>query len=154
MSYYLWSLITHKQSLWVKWIHEYRLNSKSVWEVSVQSMDSWGWRKILHIRDIIRRYIIHQIGNGSSCSAWYDTWCDLGPLANIVSYRDINSAGYSTTSKVHDVVDQSGWKWPANWNLKYPILNLIQPPVINNEDDKVNWRDADGNMQQFSVGTV
>ncbi|XP_071719093.1 uncharacterized protein [Rutidosis leptorrhynchoides] len=104
------------------------------------------------MRDIVRPHIIHQTGSGSSCSAWLDTWCDVGPLAHIASYRDIRLAGFTQSSKVNDSVHHSGWKWPISWMHKYQILNVIQLPSISSDDDKIRWRDVEGNLRYFSVG--
>ncbi|GJX37310.1 hypothetical protein Tco_0250613 [Tanacetum coccineum] len=33
MAIHIWSILTHKESLWVKWIHSYKLNGRSFWDV-------------------------------------------------------------------------------------------------------------------------
>lgn len=33
MSTHIWSILTHKESLWVKWIHSYKLRGRSFWDV-------------------------------------------------------------------------------------------------------------------------
>nr|GEZ46773.1 hypothetical protein [Tanacetum cinerariifolium] len=46
---------------------------------------SWGWRKVLQIRPLIREYIWYSIGDGDKASLWFDNWSTLGPLADFVS---------------------------------------------------------------------
>ncbi|GJU56847.1 putative reverse transcriptase domain, reverse transcriptase zinc-binding domain protein [Tanacetum coccineum] len=46
---HIWSLLLHKESLWVKWIHTYKLNGRSFWEIPLRGKMSLGWRKILQI---------------------------------------------------------------------------------------------------------
>lgn len=98
-----WSIITRKESLWVKWIHEYRLKGRSFWEVPITADASW--RKLLNIRDAIRSFIVSIIGNGKSTSAWFDRWCHISPLKSFISCRDISYAGFNLQNKVSDLVD-------------------------------------------------
>nr|GEW80238.1 reverse transcriptase domain, reverse transcriptase zinc-binding domain protein [Tanacetum cinerariifolium] len=30
---YIWSILTHKEPLWVKWVHTYKLIGRSFWDV-------------------------------------------------------------------------------------------------------------------------
>lgn len=47
MTVHIWKILSHKESLWVRWIQSYRLESRSFWDVSVKANASWGWRKLL-----------------------------------------------------------------------------------------------------------
>ncbi|GJW42180.1 sodium/hydrogen exchanger 6 [Tanacetum coccineum] len=56
---HIWSILTHKESLWVKWIHSYKLNGRSFWDVPyLGDFDKWHHlcpiRGMLTIRDITR----------------------------------------------------------------------------------------------------
>lgn len=42
MSYHIWSDISNKESLWVKWANEYRLKGRSFWEENLTADASWG----------------------------------------------------------------------------------------------------------------
>ncbi|GJW40183.1 reverse transcriptase zinc-binding domain-containing protein [Tanacetum coccineum] len=64
MTTHIWKLLTLKESLWVKWIHEYKLNGRNFWDIPLCGNMSWGWRKILKLRPLIREFIWHKIGNG------------------------------------------------------------------------------------------
>ncbi|GKG18163.1 hypothetical protein Tco_0372461, partial [Tanacetum coccineum] len=73
---------------------------------------SWGWRKILQLRPIIREFIWHKIRNGTSTSLWFDTWCQAGLLAKHVSSRDIFRSGLNPKSRVSDIINEGIWEWP------------------------------------------
>ncbi|GKA05285.1 hypothetical protein Tco_0684405 [Tanacetum coccineum] len=47
---HVWKLISLKESLWVKWVHEYKLKRHSFLEIPLRGDVSWGWRKILQLR--------------------------------------------------------------------------------------------------------
>nr|GEX00960.1 hypothetical protein [Tanacetum cinerariifolium] len=89
---HIWSLLLNKESLWVKWIHSYKLNGHSFWEIPIKGRMSWGWRKILQIRNLVRPFIWFRIEDGSKASAWFDKWYPVGPLEDIISNRDIYGA--------------------------------------------------------------
>nr|GEZ33649.1 hypothetical protein [Tanacetum cinerariifolium] len=50
---HIWNLISRKESLWVKWIHEYKLRGRHFFDVPYRGCMTWGWRKLLQLRPII-----------------------------------------------------------------------------------------------------
>ncbi|XP_071713252.1 uncharacterized protein [Rutidosis leptorrhynchoides] len=124
MSTHIWSIITRKESLWVRWIHMYKLEGTNFWNAPIKADASWSWRKILCMRTTIRGYITHVIGNGRMTNAWYDNWCSISPLSEIVSSRDI-----------------------------YAIQN-IATPVLVADNDTIKWKGIDDNLHGFFVGIV
>ncbi|GJZ66698.1 hypothetical protein Tco_0623394 [Tanacetum coccineum] len=60
-----------KDTLWFKWIHTMKLRGKSIWKVSVDNSDSWGWKNLLNNRDLIKSNVICRIGNGNNTSMWW-----------------------------------------------------------------------------------
>ncbi|GJW28226.1 putative gag-pol polyprotein [Tanacetum coccineum] len=53
MATHIWSILTHRESLWVKWVHTYKLKGRSLWDVPCRGDVSWGWH-MLSNRDITR----------------------------------------------------------------------------------------------------
>nr|GEU32231.1 hypothetical protein [Tanacetum cinerariifolium] len=64
ISTHIWSLLLNKESLWVKWIHAYKLNGRTLWEIPLRGKMSWGWRKIL------QRNISNVDSDFSIANAW------------------------------------------------------------------------------------
>ncbi|GKE05385.1 hypothetical protein Tco_1397403, partial [Tanacetum coccineum] len=97
--WHIWNIVTNKESLWVRWIHSYKLRGRSFWAIPLNGVDmSWGWRKLLQLRVLVRPYIWTKLGNSNSASAWHDTWDPQGPLIRLISPSDISSEGFSLTS--------------------------------------------------------
>ena len=115
MTSHIWKLITHKESMCVRWIHAYKLKNRSFWDVSLISNASWGWRKLLQIRNIVRPHIWYKIGNGEKASVWFDTWEARCPLMNHVSYRAISNVGFNRQETVAAMIYDGSWTWPYSW---------------------------------------
>ncbi|GJR59309.1 hypothetical protein Tco_1501471 [Tanacetum coccineum] len=151
---HVWKLINRKESLWVQWIHTYKLRSRNFWDVPCRGNMTWGWRKILQLRPLIWEFIWYKVGNGSSISVWHDKWCDLGPLSNLISNRDVYREGFDQNTTLDAVLFNGQLNWPHVWLDKYPMLNSIAPPITTLGNDKLEWHDMDGVVQPFSVQTV
>ncbi|GKA35224.1 hypothetical protein Tco_0721715 [Tanacetum coccineum] len=68
---HVWKLLSLKESLWVKWIHAYKLKGRSFWDYPLRGNMSWGWRKVLQLRPLIRDFIRFSIGDGAYS---HDVW--------------------------------------------------------------------------------
>ncbi|GJV04571.1 hypothetical protein Tco_1338140 [Tanacetum coccineum] len=101
---HIWNLLLKKESLWVKWIHEYKLRGRHFFEVPYSGNMTWGWRKFLQLRPLIRDHVRYHLGDGATCSLWFDCWSPCGPLADIISSRDIHRAGFNLSSKIYVAV--------------------------------------------------
>ncbi|GJT59129.1 retrovirus-related pol polyprotein from transposon TNT 1-94 [Tanacetum coccineum] len=114
---HVWKLLTLKESLWVKWIHEYKLKGRSFWEVPLRGNMSWSWRKILQLRPLIRESIWTTIGDGSSTSLW-----------------------------VKDIVHNGTWNWPTLLLEKHMFLDACMAPIVWSSiwprGLKVDWYDV------------
>ncbi|XP_022014922.1 uncharacterized protein LOC110914438 [Helianthus annuus] len=89
MTFHVWSLLTNRESLWVKWIHTYKLKQRCFWDVPVKQGNSWGWRKILKLRPLIREHMWSKIGDGMATYAWYDKWSHADPIGSFITPRMI-----------------------------------------------------------------
>ncbi|GKD24017.1 hypothetical protein Tco_1225720 [Tanacetum coccineum] len=155
MTTQVWKLLSRKESLWVEWIHVYKLRGRSFWDIPYRGNMTWGWRNVLKLRPLIREFIWKKIGNGSTTSVWFDRWCIQSPLADLISSRDIFREGFNKETKVCDLVKNGVLDWPTSWLSKYPSLNAIDSPVLApNSHDLLEWRNEDGLGCSFSAHTV
>ncbi|GJX07012.1 hypothetical protein Tco_0194944 [Tanacetum coccineum] len=144
----LWNIASNKESLWVRWIHTYKLRGRTIWDIQPKSDMSWGWQ----LCEFVKPFFWVQIGNGLNTSLWYDRWCSLSPLSRFLSPRDITSEGYIIQTRVADLIVNDAWIWPQRWLAKAPNIGTIVTPNLNNaQPDCLRWRDINGNMLPFSV---
>ena len=107
---YLWNVISKKDSLWVKWVHAYRVKDRNIWFNVKSEHNASGWNQILGLRDKFRSFIAYKLGNGRSCSIWFDKWHEKGPLCRIITHSFLTENGLNVNDKVVDWLDQDGWK--------------------------------------------
>ncbi|GJV33899.1 RNA-directed DNA polymerase, eukaryota, reverse transcriptase zinc-binding domain protein [Tanacetum coccineum] len=73
---HIWNVVSKKDSLWVKRVNAYRLidrssNVHNFYDIPILNDSSWGWRKLLQCRDVLREYFVCRIGDGSQTSVWF-----------------------------------------------------------------------------------
>ncbi|GJX28323.1 putative RNA-directed DNA polymerase [Tanacetum coccineum] len=155
MSKHIWNIVTHKESLWVKWINVYKLKGRSFWDIPEKAGACWAWKNLLRYRDLFRDHIVHKIGDGLSTSLWFDNWSVICPLNKFISRREILSSGLSLNCNVAEIIKDGMWDWPAILTDKYDGLLVIPPPcLISGKADKVVWRNNMGRHNDFSVSEV
>ncbi|GKA57418.1 hypothetical protein Tco_0756606 [Tanacetum coccineum] len=136
-------------------VHRLDLFNKALMDYPLRGNMSWGWRKLLQLRPIIRDYIGYNIGDSTIASLWFDKWNYSCPLANVISTCDIYRAGLDTSAKVSDVVQNGTWQWPPYLLGKYPFLGSMTVLNINaGSMDKLVWRNELGVVKSFTVNHV
>ncbi|GJX60328.1 hypothetical protein Tco_0291718 [Tanacetum coccineum] len=82
MTTHIWNIISSKESLWVRWIHTYKLRGRTIWDVPVKDEMSWGWRKLLQLRDIMRPFFWVKLGMDLIPPVLQDILLYLLPIGN------------------------------------------------------------------------
>ncbi|GJZ24374.1 RNA-directed DNA polymerase, eukaryota, reverse transcriptase zinc-binding domain protein [Tanacetum coccineum] len=131
-----------------------RLKGRNVWEVPSDDNASWGWRKLMELREQVRPHIRHCLGNGESTNMWHDYWCDIGPNDEIVTRRQIFSAGFQNNATVASMFGDGQSKIPDDWISQNSLLKQVKPTLNKNSVDKVRWQSNDKNMVKFSIHRV
>ncbi|XP_022042323.1 uncharacterized protein LOC110944990 [Helianthus annuus] len=140
---HIWSILVKRDSLWVDWVHSYRLKGHSFWTCKAVATTCCSWRKLLQLRPLIRNFIWSKLGNGSNTSAWFDWWSHLDPLGNFLTPRTISNAGFSIKSTVQEICDNGSWRWPEAWRDSYPVLiQLDNLQLESSRSDKLLWNDG------------
>ncbi|GJY92618.1 RNA-directed DNA polymerase, eukaryota, reverse transcriptase zinc-binding domain protein [Tanacetum coccineum] len=112
LSKHIWKIFDNKEGLWVKWVNLVKLKGKSFWVIEEEPGDSDTWKALLDLRNKIRPYIIHKVGNGKRISMWNDNWSNQGFLKQFVTDRDIHDARISENCCVADLIENGKWSWP------------------------------------------
>ncbi|KAK4384550.1 putative mitochondrial protein [Sesamum angolense] len=119
---HIWQIATNKQeSIWVAWVQQYRLKQHTIWSYN-GSEGSWCWKKILKLRNLVRKGVEFKVGDGNSIKLWLDPWLIDGPLATQYP-RGPRITGLPINSWLNMVIDRDTWKWPAEFHTD--IVNCI-----------------------------
>ncbi|GKB39606.1 hypothetical protein Tco_0884548 [Tanacetum coccineum] len=130
ISKHVWNIINKKDSLWVRWVHMYKLKGRNFWDIPKKEGSSWSWKKILRYRWMFQKHIIHRIGNGMDTSLWFDNWHAICPLSEFISKRKIYYSGLSLDCKVANVIEDGIYKWPSVLSKEFDGLNAFDPPIL------------------------
>lgn len=154
MAYHIWRIITNRSSLWVKWIHTFRIKGRSIWHLKVPWDASISWKRILSIREDFRHFFHSEIGNGSETFFWSDRWILEEPFTSRISPRIIASMGYDGKEKVLDFVVDGQVVFPARLLLIWPDLAGKIILVTEARKDRVMWKSRNGKKSVFRTSTV
>ncbi|GJW88172.1 ADP-ribosylation factor 1 [Tanacetum coccineum] len=66
---HVWNIEIKKDTLWIKWVHLVKLRGNSIWEIT-SHINSWGWKNLLSVRDLIKNNVICIIVNGKNASLY------------------------------------------------------------------------------------
>ncbi|XP_021996201.1 uncharacterized protein LOC110893399 [Helianthus annuus] len=154
MASHIWSIVSKRASLWVEWVHSYHLKGRSFWVCKTPANCCWSWRKLIQLRPLIRKHIWSVVGNGTSTSAWYDFWCDPGPLSDFLTPRTITDADFKLDDSVANVYSTDSWRWPTAWRDLFPVLIQLDQMQLNPaKQDRLLWKDGT-DLAEFSSSNV
>ncbi|GKC56561.1 hypothetical protein Tco_1084159, partial [Tanacetum coccineum] len=137
------------------WSQGEKVNGKAkiAWknEVPIDDNASWGWRKLLELREQVRPHIRHCLGNGEDTNMWHDCWCDIGPIDKVVTRRQIYSAGFLNNATVASMFGNRQNKIPDDWIVQNRALEGLKPNLNQNEmdkDKKKDWKEVWGIIEE------
>ncbi|GJX44527.1 RNA-directed DNA polymerase, eukaryota, reverse transcriptase zinc-binding domain protein, partial [Tanacetum coccineum] len=136
---HVWNIATKKDSLWVKCVHSVKLRGKNIWEISADVNDSWEWRNLLCIRDLIRNNVKCIIRNGNDTSIWFDNWCNLSLLSQFISYRDLYDERLGDDMKVSDMLVNDRVVWRNKFGKDMDFSVSIVNTDLNEQGHVVPW---------------
>nr|GEV65101.1 hypothetical protein [Tanacetum cinerariifolium] len=138
-----------KSKVWIpcgsnqKWISIVKLKEMSVWVVQKEVSDSWGWKNLLDVKNLVLNHFKYDVDNGRKPFMWYDNWSNLGPLINCLTNRSLYDARLQKSCSAADLMGNNSWSLAEE---DFPFIgNSIVPFIIPNRDDKITWLDNNGN---------
>ncbi|GKE31842.1 hypothetical protein Tco_1451164 [Tanacetum coccineum] len=125
--------------------------------LGIKPLHEWnkGWKNLMNIRDSVKDKMIQVWGNGKGTSMWYDKWHSQGPLCEVISKRARYEAGILENFNVSDMIEDENYKWPINWNKKFPSISNMHVPILqDNVHDKIVWINKNRQHKQYITNMV
>ncbi|GAA0160070.1 hypothetical protein LIER_16708 [Lithospermum erythrorhizon] len=137
---YFWKQAVFKKEeggLGLKDIHMWNLAcmAKHIW--NSRRIDFWLWRKMLHLRNIIKPYVKMHVRNGRTANYLFDNWHEKGCLADIFSTRSINYLHIDSTQHVAEVSDMIRWPVGKANTFDVQVFKNGFPNHFNDNDDRL-----------------
>ncbi|KAL0875497.1 hypothetical protein Bca101_025202 [Brassica carinata] len=124
----IWNLFTKNDSLWVRWLHRYRLRYENFWNFDENKATSSTWKSLLSLRGLAARFLRPK----------------LGPRELSISF----------SATVSDACDDRGWlmrgaRSPAAEELQI-YLTTIPLPTLTSSADHYVWEINGDELEEFS----
>ncbi|KAL0295376.1 UNVERIFIED_CONTAM: hypothetical protein Sradi_6838100 [Sesamum radiatum] len=150
MSRHLWRIMHDSTSIWVHWILQYRLRDSSVWTIRTQT-GTWGWRKLIRLRDSLRPHVLYQIGDGTSFSLWHDPWHPGGPM--ICQFPSGPRHTFIPPSApLSTVIWEDTWSWPHITDMESIDITHDLPTIQGR--DRILWTGPRGSFSSAAAYDV
>ncbi|KAG8379340.1 hypothetical protein BUALT_Bualt07G0078200 [Buddleja alternifolia] len=134
---HLWSIIKDDDnSIWVAWIQANKLGSKSIWNVKFATSNTWSWKRILKMKDLIQPHIKYSIGSGDRVWLWHDPWHEKGILSEQYPQGSI-ALGPISDCKLSRVILNYEWNWPMDNTTESIEISNTLPNIHYGCEDKV-----------------
>ncbi|KAL0295882.1 UNVERIFIED_CONTAM: Retrovirus-related Pol polyprotein from type-2 retrotransposable element R2DM, partial [Sesamum calycinum] len=147
---HLWRLVKNDgSSIWVDWITHFRLKKSTLWTFDSKA-GSWGWKKMIKLRFLLKNALHYKVGNGNTFSLWQDIWHERGPLC-LTYPNGPTITGLPLDSLINCVLQQDRWNWPSTTNVEINDIISRLPQTYPNEEDTIIWRNASG---RFSIQAI
>ena len=138
----IWRIVSHGNSLWVKWTQMYLLKNTSLWSITNGgNTGSWIRKKLIKYREVAKEFCKKEVGNGELTSFWYDNWSHLNRLVDITNARGTIDMGISKNSTL-----AAAWMNRRRRRHRADNLNVIEEVLQsqrekrNDQEDTVLWR--------------
>ena len=95
------------------------------------------------MRECIRPFLLHEIGDGADTMLWFDIWLPMGPILSNFEERIIYDSGLSRHARVSSIIQNGAWTWPVANSPDLLILKESIPPTLMpscEHRDRLLWR--------------
>lgn len=102
-----WKLLQEPECLLARLLKSRYYENGSILEAEMGTRPSYGWRSVLHGRELLRSGLWREVGNGRSLRVWIDPWCDFGGRFNPLMKKTL----INLELKVSDLLDFESGSW-------------------------------------------
>lgn len=111
------------------------------------------WKQLLKLRESAKNFLSCRIGDGNSCSFWFDNWTSFGELYSFLGRAEHQRLGLPLDSTVAKARTRDGWifRGARSDNVERLLIYLAETELNNEERDLFLWASPNGNPRdQFT----
>ncbi|KAK4255495.1 hypothetical protein QN277_008493 [Acacia crassicarpa] len=147
-----WRLLFKPNDLWARVIKSVYFPGQEFLDAEIGYKASWCWTSILHGRDVLRKDLRWDLGNGSAIRIWGDPWVpgDIFPKRPSSSDIPIIAEG-----RVCDLIVDGQWNLsPISPYVSTEVKEAIYkiPIPSNGLEDKLVWTSARDGVYSIKLG--
>ncbi|XP_010425707.1 PREDICTED: uncharacterized protein LOC104710752 [Camelina sativa] len=107
------------------------------------------WKQMLKLRPTAKTFLSCSLGNGKSCSFWYDTWTPFGDLITFLGADEHQRIGLPLDSTVAQAHTGIGWRirGARTQNMELLLIHLTETTLSENVKDIYLWAKPNGDPQ-------
>ncbi|XP_023635728.1 uncharacterized protein LOC111829911 [Capsella rubella] len=108
------------------------------------------WKQLLKLRDIAKTFLSCKIGDGTSCSFWFDNWTPFGDLITFLGPEAHRRMGLPLDSTVAKARSTNGWifRGARTNNAQLLLSHLAEIDIQLDVKDIYLWAKPNGEPQQ------
>ncbi|GJY64381.1 homeodomain-like protein [Tanacetum coccineum] len=131
MATHIWSILSHKESLWVKWIHSYKLKGRSLWDVPCLG-DRWPPDWLDRVLNLSSIPALNLIVDCDDVRLWRDLQGNLKPFSVAYAWDSVRLRA--------DVVDWYHVVWFPQCILRHAFhMWLVAKQKLKTQDRLRQW---------------
>lgn len=116
------------------------LRGRSFYQVPIPPGCSWSLRRCLKLRDVAKRFLHFELGNGQQIHLWYDSWHPYGGFFDRYGYRIIHEARSNPEAKLCFVISNDNWNWfPDRSDQMVDIQSKLCLANVGGKEDILKW---------------
>ena len=125
-----WNLLTEENKLWISLVKAKYLKNSNFFDYHLKNGVSFSWKSIVTAREVLRKGVLFNLGDGKSIKPWKDPWIPWleGGVPVLKQGQEINDV-----RKVSDLKLVDG----NEWNLD--LLNDLCEPDSVEAIKRIKW---------------
>ncbi|GJV17832.1 RNA-directed DNA polymerase, eukaryota, reverse transcriptase zinc-binding domain protein [Tanacetum coccineum] len=94
---------------------------------------------MLELRDKMKPFVVYKIRNGKKTSLWYDKWCSIAPIKDIIPNRLMLEARFKGNETVKEGIVNYTVLWLSTDNKESKFSSKLAWLSLKENWPKVEW---------------
>lgn len=117
------------------------LEEHQLLECQAPSQQLMGMERYFRVRDKMKKFVTHYIGNGKSTNLWFDPWLPKGSPVDQFGHNIIMELGRGQHITVDNFIEDGKWSlWPeTSPDLLQAWRQIEEQTFVEEKEDIIVW---------------